>query len=117
MAIVSSRKPRLKAMADRGNKRREGRSSSLLDDPSKLLSTVQIGITAIGVIAGAYGATSLSDNLTPWVASHLPALRPSTPPAIAFGIVIVLHHLPVARAGRADPQAHRAAPRQSRWRR
>jgi putative hemolysin len=30
----------------------------LLDDPSKLLSTVQIGITAIGVIAGAYGATA-----------------------------------------------------------
>lgn len=87
MAIVSSRRPRLKAMADKGN---VGAMVALrlLDDPSKLLSTVQIGITAIGVIAGAYGATSLADDLTPWVASLHPALMPQAG-AIAFGIVIV----------------------------
>src|SRR5262245_59640164 len=74
MAIVSSRKPRLKAMAERGNRGAET-ALKLLDDPSKLLSTVQIGITAIGVIAGAYGATSLSDNLTPWVVAVAPGLE------------------------------------------
>mgnify|MGYP002682405852 CR=1 FL=1 len=54
-------------MADRGN---GGAKTALrlIDDPSKLLSTVQIGITAIGVIAGAYSATALSDDLTPIVA-------------------------------------------------
>ncbi len=88
MAIVSSRKPRLKAMAENGN---HGAKTALrlIDDPSKLLSTVQIGITGIGVIAGAYGATSLSDNLTPWVASLHPMLVPYAE-AIAFGLVIVL---------------------------
>jgi putative hemolysin len=86
MAIVSSRKPRLKAMADRGN-RGAKTALRLLEDPSKMLSTVQIGITGIGVIAGAYGATSLADDLTPWVASVHPALVPQAS-AIAFGLVI-----------------------------
>lgn len=86
MAIVSSRKPRLKAMADRGN-RGAKTALRLLEDPSKMLSTVQIGITGIGVIAGAYGATSLADDLTPWVASLHPAITPHAD-AIAFGLVI-----------------------------
>jgi putative hemolysin len=87
MAIVSSRKPRLKAMADRGN---GGAKTALrlLDDPSKLLSTVQIGITAIGVIAGAYSATALSDDLTPIVASWHTLLAPHAE-LIAFSVVIV----------------------------
>jgi putative hemolysin len=88
MAIVSSRRPRLKAMADRGN---GGAKTALrlLEDPSQLLSTVQIGITAIGVIAGAYSATALSDDLAPWVASLSPALVEYAG-GIAFGVVIVL---------------------------
>lgn len=87
MAIVSSRKPRLKAMADNGN---AGARTALrmLEDPSKLLSTVQIGITGIGVIAGAYGATSLSDDLAPWISSLSPSVAPYAG-AISFGLVIV----------------------------
>lgn len=88
MAIVSSRKPRLKAMADRGNLGAKT-ALRLLEDPSKLLSTVQIGITAIGVIAGAYGATSLSDNFRPVVVSLLPGLERYAA-GIAFGTVIVI---------------------------
>ena len=88
MAIVSARKPRLKAMADRGNLGAKT-ALRLLDDPSQLLSTVQIGITAIGVIAGAYGATALSDDLAPVVADLLPSLERYAP-GIAFGTVIVI---------------------------
>ncbi len=88
MAIVSSRKPRLKAMADRGS-RGAKIALRLVDDPSRLLSTVQTGITAIGVIAGAYGATSLSDDFGPWVAATFPAIAEYAS-SIAFGIVIVL---------------------------
>jgi putative hemolysin len=87
MAIVSSRRPRLKAMADKGNPGAKI-ALRLLEDPSKLLSTVQIGITAIGVIAGAYGATSLADDLTPWVTSLHPSIEKQAP-AIAFGLVIL----------------------------
>jgi len=88
MAIVSSRRPRLKAMADKGNAGAKV-ALRLLEDPSKLLSTVQIGITAIGVIAGAYSATALSDDLAPVIARIHPAVMPYAA-EIAFGVVIVL---------------------------
>lgn len=88
MAIVSARRPRLKAMADRGS-RGARIALNLLDDPSKLLSTVQVGITLIGVIAGAYGATALSDDLAPVLSRTFPSLAAYAEPA-AFGLVIVL---------------------------
>jgi putative hemolysin len=88
MAIVSARKPRLKAMAERGS--RGARTAlRLLEDPSKLLSTVQIGITLIGVLAGAYGATALSDDFGPWIAETFPDVAAYSG-TIAFGLVIVL---------------------------
>lgn len=87
MAIVSARKPRLKAMAEKGSKG-AAVALRLLDDPSSLLSTVQIGITLIGVLAGAYGATALSDDLQPWIASTFPALAEYSA-TIAFSLVIV----------------------------
>jgi len=79
----------------------------LLEDPSKLLSTVQIGITAIGVIAGAYSATALSDDLAPVIAGIHPAVMPYAA-EIAFGVVIVLTTLLSVYPGRVDPEAHRA---------
>jgi putative hemolysin len=88
MAIVSARRPRLKAMADRGS--RGARAAlKLLDDPSRMLSTVQIGITLIGIVAGAYGATAIADDIAPWLARVSPQLAP-TAPAIAFGFVIAV---------------------------
>ena len=58
LAIVSARKARLEAMARTG---RRGASTAILlaADPGKFLSTVQIGITLIGILAGAYSGTSL----------------------------------------------------------
>lgn len=86
MSIVSSRKSRLKAMAERGD--RGARTAlRLLEDPSKLLSTVQTGITLIGVIAGAYGATELAHDLSPWLAATFPQVAEQAD-AIAFGVVI-----------------------------
>ncbi|MGC4252025.1 MAG: hemolysin family protein [Sphingobium sp.] len=58
LAIVSARKPRLQAMEKAG--RRGARSAlALASDPGKFLSTVQIGITLIGIVAGAYSGASL----------------------------------------------------------
>ena len=58
LAIVSARTARLRAAADKGN----GGARIALDlaaNPGKFLSTVQIGITLIGIIAGAYSGASL----------------------------------------------------------
>ena len=58
LAIVSARRPRLQAMEKAG---RSGARSALAlaSDPGKFLSTVQIGITLIGIISGAYSGASL----------------------------------------------------------
>ena len=62
LAIVSSRKPRLKAMAKSG---RTGAQTALdlAADPGRFLSAVQIGITLIGILAGAYSGASLGGPL------------------------------------------------------
>ena len=58
LAIVSSRKPRLKAMA-RSGRRGAQCAIDLASEPGRFLSTVQIGITLIGILAGAYSGASL----------------------------------------------------------
>ena len=58
LAIVSARKARLEAMA-RGGRRGAKAAIALAADPGKFLSTVQIGITLIGVGTGAYSGASL----------------------------------------------------------
>ncbi|HET8725911.1 MAG TPA: hemolysin family protein [Alphaproteobacteria bacterium] len=62
LAVVSSRRARLKQMADAGS---AGARTALrlIDDPGRFLSTVQIGITLIGIFAGAFGGATLADKL------------------------------------------------------
>jgi putative hemolysin len=63
LAIVSARRPRLKAMAEQG---RSGANTalSLMEDSGRFLSTVQIGITLVGILAGAFSGAALGDRLT-----------------------------------------------------
>jgi putative hemolysin len=87
MAIVSSRKPRLKAMAKSG---RWGAQTAfeLASDPGRFLSTVQIGITLIGILAGAYSGASLGAPVGARLARL--GLEPQTAAMIGFAIVIML---------------------------
>ncbi len=62
LAIVSSRKARLEALAAEGNSGARV-ALQLLADPSRFLSTVQIGITLVGIFAGAYGGATLAEQL------------------------------------------------------
>lgn len=61
-ALVASRKVRLQQQANDGNKSSE-LALKLLKDPNIFLSTVQIGITLIGVLAGAVGGATISEAL------------------------------------------------------
>jgi putative hemolysin len=58
LAIVSARPARMRLLAERGNKGAKA-ALSLAADPGKFLSAVQIGITLVGIIAGAYSGASL----------------------------------------------------------
>ncbi len=64
MAVVSSRSARLQAIAD-GDRRAAGAkvAARLREKPERFLSTVQIGITMIGVLSGAFGAATVSQPL------------------------------------------------------
>ena len=61
LAIVSARRPRLKAMAEQG---RPGANTALtlMEDSGRFLSTVQIGITLVGILAGAFSGAALSER-------------------------------------------------------
>lgn len=64
MAIVSASKPMLRQMAKQGN-RRAATALRLAEDSGRFLSTVQVGITLVGTLAGAYGGAEIADKLEP----------------------------------------------------
>ena len=66
LAVVSSRPARLKGMADRGVSGAR-RALTLAADPGKFLSSVQIGITLVGILSGAISGTTLGDRLSVWL--------------------------------------------------
>lgn len=67
LAIVSSRRIRLKQMADKGSKGAKA-ALKLMEEPTRFLSTVQIGITLIGVLAGVYSGANFAGPLGEWLA-------------------------------------------------
>ena len=87
LAVISSRRSRLMPMIERGNQ-----AARLVleksEDPNKLLSAIQLGITLIGTMTAAFGGASVSDRLAiilgrvPWLAEHADT--------VAFGLVVVL---------------------------
>jgi putative hemolysin len=85
IALVSARRARLRQMADEGN-RGAARALMLLENPERFLSSVQVGITLVGVLSGAYGGAALSGKLRPWVEA-VPMLAPYAS-QIAFGLVV-----------------------------
>ena len=87
MAVVSSRKPKLQKLADDGN-RRAANALVLAQDPNRFLSTVQVGITLVGVGSGAFGATSLAGPLSAGL-DRIGVPSSVSYPA-SFGVLIVL---------------------------
>lgn len=74
IAIVSARRVRLEHAADRGSR---GAAAALLlaASPTRFLSTVQVGITLIVIISGAFGEATLADDLAGFIA-RAPSLQP-----------------------------------------
>ncbi|CDX44177.1 conserved membrane hypothetical protein [Mesorhizobium sp. ORS 3359] len=87
LAIVSSRPARLKAMIDR-NVKGAGRALALGSNPGKFLSSVQIGITLVGVLSGAFSGATLGDRLAQYLAST--GIRETIADPVGVGIVVAL---------------------------
>ena len=86
MSLVSARKARLQALAQRGNAAART-AVELAQSPNQFLSTVQIGITLVGILAGAFGGATL----THWLAAQFAALGVPAPYAgtAAFTLVVI----------------------------
>ncbi len=63
MALVSARRARLQQMAEEKGGAGARAALELSEDPSRFLSTVQVGISLTGIIAGAYGGSTLAERL------------------------------------------------------
>ena len=66
IAVVSSRKSRLQKLADDGSPGAQS-ALELNSEPSAFLSTVQVGITTVGILSGAIGEGALADPMTRWL--------------------------------------------------
>jgi putative hemolysin len=110
LALASSRKARLAAMAEAGDK---GALTALelLDNPTQFLSSVQVGITSIGMLNGIVGEAAFSDDLGLWLQSF--GLKDAVAGVLATAIVvtvitfitIVFGELVPKRIGQLYPEA------------
>jgi len=85
IAVVSARKVRLQQRAEAGDRRAQI-ALELANTPSQFLSTVQIGITLIGILAGAFGGATLAEEL----AAELSRIRWMAPYSEAVGVSAVV---------------------------
>jgi putative hemolysin len=86
MAVVSSRKSRLKQMAEAGDAG-AGAALRLAEGPERFLPTVQIGITLIGLLAGAFSGATLASEVSARL-KPLPGFAPYAD-ALSVGLVVV----------------------------
>lgn len=86
IALVSARKSRLRQRAESGDARARA-ALELAESPDRFLSTVQIGITLVGIFAGAFGGATLAAAVAEQVAS-VAVLAPYSE-AIGLGVVVL----------------------------
>ncbi|WP_165923609.1 hemolysin family protein [Bosea sp. BK604] len=87
LAVVSSRPARLKVLSDQGS-RGATTALRLAENPGRFLSTVQIGITLVGVLSGAFSGATLGQRLSEWLAGQ--GFSPSVSDGLGVGIVVVI---------------------------
>ncbi|WP_087000220.1 hemolysin family protein [Rhizobium sullae] len=86
LAVVSSRPARLRVLADQGS-RGAAQAIKLAEHPGRFLSTVQIGITLVGVLSGAFSGATLGGRLSAWLGAQ--GVSPAVSDALGVGTVVV----------------------------
>lgn len=91
IAIVSARKSKLRQQANEGSKNAQA-ALDLAQSPSRFLSTVQIGITFVGVFAGAFGGETIAKSLSREL-KNIPAVTPYADNLAIFLVVALITYL------------------------
>lgn len=86
LAVVSSRPARLRVLEERGSKAATT-ALRLAEDPGRFLSTVQIGITLVGILSGAFSGATLGQRLTDWL--ELQGMSNGLADALGVGSVVI----------------------------
>jgi putative hemolysin len=89
MAIVASRRGRLRQMAEQGDSR-AATALELASNPDRFLPTVQIGITLVGTLAAAYGGDRLVGDVADWLSAHAPPPIAAASQTIALTVFVML---------------------------
>jgi putative hemolysin len=121
MAIASSRKARLAAMAETGDGGAQA-ALKLMEHPTQFLSTVQVGITSIGILNGIIGEAAFSAELATWLQGHGVPVRSAGIAATAIVVAAITYvtilfgELVPKRIGQLYPEpVARVAARPMRW--
>lgn len=110
IALVTARRARLQVMAENGDKRAQA-ALQLQEDPTWALSTIQVGITSIGIFSGIVGESALAGPLSEFLTSY--GIAPETAKGLSVAIVviavtyfsIVLGELVPKRLGQGAPES------------
>ncbi|MGH9382876.1 MAG: hemolysin family protein [Vicinamibacterales bacterium] len=86
MAVVAAKKVRLQQRAEDGDERAKA-ALELAQNPEQFLSTVQAGITLVGILAGAYAGATIAEALAGLIITSAPQVEPYAR-AIALGLVV-----------------------------
>lgn len=110
IALVSSRKSRLEAAARNGDKKAKS-ALELANSPNRFLSTVQIGITLIGILTGVYSGDKITSDLEGFLAGF-DLIRPYSHTLAVGGVVLFITYLSLVfgelvpkRIGMANPES------------
>ena len=90
LALASSRKARLNSMAEAGDKGSRA-ALDLLTNPTQFLSSVQVGITSIGMLNGIIGEAAFSDDVSVWVQSFGVSVRAADISATAIVVAVITY--------------------------
>lgn len=93
IAIVQSSKPLLRQMAKNGSKNAEI-ALAMTENTGRALSTVQVGITLVGILAGAYGGATIAENITPYIIG-IPLIGHWAAQISLFLVVVLITYLSV----------------------
>jgi putative hemolysin len=114
ISVVSARKARLQQMSDEGNAQ-AGVALELANNPNQFLATVQIGITLVGILAGAFGGATIAQEIAallepvPWLAPYSQTIGVAIVVLAITYFSLVLGELVPKRLGLNNPE--RAASR------
>jgi len=90
-AVVSSRKARLQQRAEDGDEKAQA-ALRLAEDPGDFLSTVQVGITLVGILSGAFGGATVAEYLETWLKGY-PQVAPYAASLSLVVVVVIITYL------------------------